>query len=159
MVRALLLALLLATVPAVATAQPPGTPQPITALAWITGSWRGSGTMFGNPSEASLVIAPVLAGRFLELSYRAGPFEGRAFYSPGAAGAWQARWFDSRGMTFPIAARADGRTLTSDWGSAETERGRTVYRLADDGRLTSSILSASGRLHIVTSPAMPTRAQ
>ncbi len=27
------------------------------------------------------------------------------------------------------------RTLTAEWGSAETERGRTVYRLLPDGRL------------------------
>ena len=25
--------------------------------------------------------------------------------------------------------------LTADWGSAETERGRTIYRLLPDGRL------------------------
>ena len=38
--------------------------------------------MFGNPSEATLSVRPVLGGRFLELSYRAGTFEGRAFYRP-----------------------------------------------------------------------------
>ncbi len=51
------------------------------------------------------------------------------------SGRWRATWFDNRGVSFAIAADLAGRTLTSDWGSAETERGRTVYRLLDDGRL------------------------
>ena len=38
--------------------------------------------------------------------------------------------------------------LTADWGSAETERGRTVYRLLADGRLeaTDSVAGAGGAL-------------
>lgn len=133
MVRALLAALLLTMAPA-AVAQPAGVPRPTAPLTWLTGSWRGAGTMMGNASEASLTVRPALGGRFFEFSYRAGPFEGRAFYRP-VNGAWQATWFDNRGVTFPIAATHDGRTLTSDWGSEQTERGRTVYRLAEDGRL------------------------
>jgi hypothetical protein len=105
------------------------------SLSWVAGNWRGTGTMFGRPTEASLVIGPALGGRFLEFSYRAGTFEGRAFYRPLASGAWQASWFDNRGIAFPIAGRVEGQALTSDWGSAETEHGRTVYRLAEDGRL------------------------
>ena len=135
MVRALIAALLLAMTPAAALAQQPGAAHPTAALSWLTGTWRGPGTMMGRPSEASFTVSPVLGGRFLEFSYRAGPFEGRAFYRPLADSAWQASWFDNRGVTFPIAGRVEGRTLTSDWGSAETERGRTVYRLAEDGRL------------------------
>ena len=30
---------------------------------------------------------------------------------------------------------ASERLLTTDWGSADTERGRTIYRLRPDGRL------------------------
>lgn len=136
MVRAALAAALLLAAPAVA--QPPAAPvlaEPVAALGWLAGSWRGPGTMFGNPSEATLSVRPTLGGRFLEFSYRAGPFEGRAFYRQAGDGAWQANWFDNRGVTFPIAGRVEGRTLTSDWGSAATEQGRTVYRLAEDGRL------------------------
>ena len=125
-----LAALLLAALAVPAAAQ--GATEP---LAWLAGNWRGSGTMFGNASEAALDVAPVLGGRFLELRYRAGPFEGRAFYSPSQSGRWQATWFDNRGISFSIDAGVDARTLTSDWGTAEIERGRTVYRLLDDGRL------------------------
>jgi hypothetical protein len=145
MVRAMLAALLLAMAPAVAVAQQPGAPHPTAALTWLAGSWRGPGTMFGNASQATLTVSPVLGGRFLEFSYRAGPFEGRAFYRP-SGGGWQAQWFDNRGVTFPIAAQAEARALTSEWGDAATEQGRTVYRLADDGRLhvTDSVRRPDG---------------
>ena len=124
----------------------PAAAQDVAALSWLTGSWRGPGTMFGNASEAVLEIRPALGGRFLELSYRAGGFEGRAFYRPDGAAHWRATWFDNRGTVFPIEAQLDGRVLTADWGSAETERGRTVYRLAEDGTLevSDSVAMADG---------------
>ena len=105
------------------------------ALAWLEGRWRGTGTMFGRTSEATLEVRPALDGRFTELSYRASGFEGRAFYRPVEDGRWQATWFDNRGISFPIEATLSGQILTANWGSAETERGRTVYRLLPDGRL------------------------
>ncbi len=126
--------LLLSVVPLAAQSAPPAPAEQVSALAWLTGTWRGSGTMFGNPSEATLAVSPALGGRFLEFSYRAGRFEGRAFYRP-AVGGWQAQWFDNRGVTFPIAAQAGVQVLTSEWGNAATERGRTIYRLAGNGRL------------------------
>jgi hypothetical protein len=124
------LLLLAAALPAVA--------QDVAALSWLTGSWRGTGTMFGNASEAVLEVRPALGGRFVELSYRAGGFEGRAFYRPTGEGRWRATWFDNRGISFPIEARLHGQVLTADWGSAETERGRTIYRLGADGTLEVS---------------------
>ena len=117
------------------SAAAPAAAQDVAALAWLQGSWHGTGTMFGRPSEARLEVHPALGGRFVELSYRASGFEGRAFYRRLGEGRWQATWFDNRGISFPIAAREDGRVLTADWGSAGTERGRTVYRLLSDGRL------------------------
>ncbi|MGQ0588701.1 MAG: hypothetical protein ACT4N8_04100 [Sphingosinicella sp.] len=124
----------------------PAAAQDVAALGWLSGSWQGSGTMFGQPSEARLEARPALGGRFVELSYRAGGFEGRAFYRPAEDGSWRATWFDNRGMSFPIAAELAGRTLTADWGSAETERGRTIYRLTEDGRLhvSDSVLRPDG---------------
>lgn len=160
MARTLLAALLLAVPSVAAGAQLPGAPHPTAALPWLTGSWRGPGTMFGNASEASLTVSPVLGGRFLEFSYRVGPFEGRAFYRPAPVGGWQAVWFDNRGATFPIVAQAEARMLTSDWGDAATERGRTVYRIADDGRLhvTDSVRRLDGSYRDFASHVL-TRAQ
>ncbi len=84
--------------------------QDIAPLAWLEGRWQGPGTMFGNPSDAEMDARGVPGGRFVELSWRAGGFEGRT------------------------------------WGSAETERGRTVYRLRDDGRLevVDSVMTGDG---------------
>lgn len=114
---------------------PPAAVSRVAALDWLAGSWRGPGATMGNADEAQLDVRPALGGRFLEFSYRAGRFEGRAFYRTDDGLVWSATWFDSRGVSFGIHAAAEGRMLTSDWGSAETERGRTTYRLADDGRL------------------------
>ncbi len=120
---------------ALVAAQAPAPAADVSTLAWLQGSWRGAGTMFGRTSEARLEIRPALGGRFLELSYRAGPFEGRAFYRPAGESRWRATWFDNRGISFPIEAVAAERLLTAEWGNAETERGRTIYRLLPDGRL------------------------
>jgi hypothetical protein len=122
----------------------PAAAQEAGPLAWLGGSWRGTGTMFGNPSEAVLEVAP--AGDGFDLRYRAGRFEGRAAYRPAGDGRWRADWSDNRGVAFPIAAVAAERTLAADWGSAETERGRTVYRLLSDGRLelVDTVVTAGG---------------
>jgi len=136
MAELLLAALLLAAAPQPAHAQQaPIAQAPAAPLAWLSGRWRGPGATMGRADEAMLEIRPVLGGAFLEFSYRAGPFEGRAFYRQAEGANWRATWFDSRGVSFGISAAAEGHVLTSDWGSPETERGRTVYRLADDGRL------------------------
>ncbi|MDQ8756361.1 hypothetical protein RCO27_08975 [Sphingosinicella sp. LHD-64] len=125
----------------------PAAAQDLGALSWLVGRWQGTGTMFGAASEAALDIRPALGGKFLELSYRGGGgFEGRAFYRPVETGGWQAQWFDNRGVTFGISGRVEGQVLTADWGSVETERGRTVYRLMPDGRLevTDTVATRDG---------------
>ncbi len=129
------MASILAAALAFAVVQAPARARSEETLAWLQGNWRGAGTMFGRPSEARLEIRPALGGRFLEFSYRAGPFEGRAFYRPAGESRWRATWFDNRGISFPIEAVAAERLLTAEWGNAETERGRTIYRLLPDGRL------------------------
>ena len=113
----------------------PAAAQDATTLNWLVGEWRGTGTMFGRPSEATLSVRPVLGGRFLELNYRAGGFEGRAMYRFVDGGMWRAHWFDNRGMTFPIEGYQIERSLRAAWGSAGTEQGLTLYVLGQDGRL------------------------
>lgn len=145
MFRLLVLAMLLLIVPVGADAQ-----EPDGKLDWLMGRWAGAGTSFGAASEASLEVTPALDGAFVELRYLAtkpASFEGRAFYKENSGGGWEARWFDSRGVTWPIRATLSGTTLTSDWGTADTERGRTVYRRLEDGRLEAvdTVLQQDGR--------------
>lgn len=114
----------------------PAAAQDATTLNWLVGEWRGTGTMFGRPSTARLSVQPVLGGRFLELNYRAGGFGGRALYQFVNGGRWLAQWFDNRGTTFAIQGFQIEQTLRAEWGSPETEEGRTTYVLRPDGRLT-----------------------
>jgi len=125
-----------------AVAQPTGAPPTTAGLSWFVGRWTGTGTSFGEPGTAQLRVQSAIEGKFVELAYeltaggsRPFRFEGRAFYKPIDGDKWEARWFDSRGTTFPISAVVSGTTLTSDWGSGDTERGRTTYRLREDRKL------------------------
>ena len=121
-----------------AAAQPPATAPAATLtapLGWLVGRWQGSGTRMGSATSATLEVRPALGGRFVELSYVSSGFEGRAFYRQVAPGRWRGEWFDIRGVHFGIDAEVATNTLTANWGSAETERGRTVYTLRADGRL------------------------
>ena len=48
---------------------------------------------------------------------------------------YEARWFDSRGLSFPIKAHAEGDTLIAFWGTPETEQGKSVYRLIEQSKV------------------------
>ena len=122
-ILSLLLALLLA---APAAAAP---------LDWLVGRWQGPGSRMGTATEATLDVRPALSGRFVEFSYSSSGFEGRAFYRPVEGTRWRGEGFDNRGVHFGIDAVAGERSLTADWGTPGTERGRTVYTLRQDGRL------------------------
>jgi len=145
LLRPLILALLLLIVPIGAGAQ-----KAAGKLDWLMGRWAGTGTSFGAASEARLEVAPALDRAFVELRYnliKPASFEGRAFYREDSGGGWEGRWFDSRGVTWPIGASLFETTLTSNWGTADTERGRTTYRLLRDGRLeiVDTVLEKDGR--------------
>ena len=47
-------------------------------------------------------------------------------------------WFDSRGVVLPLRATADQTTLTTNWGTPDTEQGRTVYRPSAKSELVVS---------------------
>ncbi len=144
-----------ATVSFAVSAQGTASPEaPATQLGWLVGNWEGVGSSFGSPGKAQLGIQPALDGKFLELAYTvstSGPrgmrFQGRAFYRPKGDAAWDARWFDSRGVAFDIAAKVDKSALTSDWGAGR-DRGRTIYQLKDDGKLEviDSVVSKDGSM-------------
>jgi hypothetical protein len=144
-------AALLLAVSATAFAQ-----EPAASLDWLHGEWAGTGTVQGAPSEATLVVSPALEGRFVELRYgfttqgeRRFRFEGRGFYRAEASG-WRGQWFDSTGATRPLSGTVAGATLTTEWGEAATERGRTTYRLEPPNALevTDEVLRGDGRWHV-----------
>ncbi len=115
----------------------------------FNGTWQGDGKAFGMSARLQ-VKWEWLGNKFLRLSLRnemrgAGGqtqvFEGLAYYqaaafnSPTNEAKYEARWFDSRGVSFSIKAHIDGDALIALWGSPETEQGKSVYRIMEPGKM------------------------
>ena len=103
-------------------------------------------------SKAQMRWESVLDGKFRRLTFRnemtapdgtRSVFEGHAYYWASAKGTYRGTWFDSRGAVFPIQGKADQDVLESQWGTPQTEMGRTVYRLVD-GKTLEVIDSVRG---------------
>jgi hypothetical protein len=106
----------------------------------LTGAWKGEGKAFGMSTRPVMIWESALGGQFMKLTYRnemmsakgdVRVFEGHAYYKSLGGGKYRATWFDSQGAVHPIEATFDGVTLTSNWGTRETELGRTTYRLVN----------------------------
>lgn len=113
-------------------------------LSRLEGSWQGDGKAFGMAANMQLKWEWVLNKKFLRLSLKnemSTPngqkqvFEGQAYYQATGADKYEAQWFDSRGVTFPIKAHLEGDALIAMWGSRDKEEGKSVYRLVDASTL------------------------
>lgn len=102
---------------------------------WLTGRWVGEGRVLGQPSRATLIVEPVLDGRFVEMRYETARgadakrirFEGRAMYRREPDGRWIGNWFDSTGAVRPLSAVPTDDAVSVEWGTEATELGRTIY--------------------------------
>ena len=130
--------LLLALVPSQATSQSNQ------FLSRLDGSWQGDGKAFGMAASLQIKWEWVLNKRFLRLTLKNDmstangqkqTFEGHAYYQAAAGDKYEAQWFDSRGVTFPIKAHVEGDALIAMWGSPDKEEGKSTYRLIDDSTL------------------------
>jgi len=119
-------------------------PQHETFLQRLEGTWQGSGKTMGMPARLRLSWEWVWKNKFLRLTIRnemTAPngqtqlFEGLAYYQHLSDGKYEATWFDSRGMTFPIKATAEGNALVAFWGSPDKEQGKAIYRILEPGKL------------------------
>lgn len=111
------------------------------------GTWQGDGKAFGMPARLDLKWEWVLGDKFLRLTLRnemrnangqTQVFEGHAYYRPAGpanGSKYEARWFDSRGTSFPIQAHGEGESLIALWGSPDQEDGKSIYRLIEPGKL------------------------
>jgi hypothetical protein len=112
-------------------------------FAALAGHWEGTGGVRGMASDIRMSWEPVLDGRFLRLTLdnrmtdadgKERRFQAQGFYRAQDDGTIAGTWFDSRGLSFPLAGSADGPDLlTILWGSEAAERGRSSYRLSADG--------------------------
>ena len=146
-IRMLVIGLALLALPYQASAQSQADP----LVNRFHGTWQGDGKTLGMNARLQLKWEPVLGNKFLRLSLRnemsrtGGPgqvFEGHAYYQAanqtgggGSETKYEARWFDSRGLSFPITAHVEGESLIALWGSPETEQGKSVYRLVGPGKM------------------------
>jgi hypothetical protein len=124
----------------VAVAEETAAAQLVAALA---GNWQGAGEVRGMPSKQEMRWESVLDGRFLRLSFdnrmtapdgKEWRFQADAYYRIQADGTIAGTWFDSRGVSFPLEGTAEpGGAMTILWGTADTELGRSSYRITEAG--------------------------
>lgn len=124
-------------------------------FAQIAGNWEGTGEVRGMASVQQMAWQPVLDGRFLRLSFdnrmtgtdgKEWRFQAHGYYRIQDDGTITGTWFDSRGVSFPLAGGVDeDGTMTIRWGTDDTERGRSSYRLeAETLEVTDEVPSAEG---------------
>lgn len=117
-----------------------------TIFSTFVGKWHAEGAAFGAPSTSDMQwVDAELGGRFLRLDYqinRATPngpqpfFTGIAYYQKSVAPfpanhKIQAFWADTNGNLHPISAHVEENALIANWGTPETEQGRTRYQIID----------------------------
>jgi hypothetical protein len=124
----------------------------------LHGEWHGTGEVRRMAADMRMHWEPVLDGQFHRLSMqnrmtgtdgRDWNFEATGYYRLGEDGAIAGTWFDSRGITLPLAGRVEDDALIIDWGTAEIERGRSTYRLAGDAlEVTDEVYGKDGNLAV-----------
>jgi len=123
-------------------------PDPL--LSRLQGRWQGTGTVLEMPAAVTLTWEWTLDGQFLRLTFnnQIGPrrFEGHAYYRALGKGRYRGTWFDNAGMIRPIEATQVDDALVANWGTPETERGETTYRLLPGGdmEIVDRVLSRDG---------------
>lgn len=107
------------------------------------GAWRGVGTFQGLPSAVEARFAPIEGGAWsLDINVIATPptgaptnFTGHAQYTMADGAPTGGKWTDSQGSAYAIAPRFEDGALIVDWGEGAAVRGRSEYRLQEDGDL------------------------
>ena len=75
-------------------------------------------------------------------------FAGRGLYRFGEGGMVTGFWEDTQGSIHPLDGTWDGETLKINWGTPETEQGRSAYVFTNDGMTaTDWVLRADGEWH------------
>jgi hypothetical protein len=123
----------------------------------LAGEWRGAGEVSGMAADMRMRWEQALDGKFHRLAMenlmtaqdgKTWHFKAEAFYRVHKDGSIAGHWFDSRGISLPLAGRAEGDVMTIDWGNeTSAERGRSTYRLAADAlEVTDEVYGKDGTL-------------
>ncbi len=105
----------------------------------LNGNWKGTGVVSGMNSIITMEWKNVMNDKFYRLTFRNEMsrendhfvFEGTAFYKTTADSETEGYWFDSMGLVRPIKAILDTDSIIANWGSKDTEEGKTSYRIID----------------------------
>jgi len=134
-------------------------PAALAFLHRIEGEWRGAGEVRGMAADMRMRWEPALDGKFHRLAMEnrmtgqdgaTWHFKAEAFYRVMPDGSITGQWFDSRGISLPLAGRSDGDAMTIDWGNeGSPERGRSTYRLVADAlEVTDEVYGKDGQLGV-----------
>lgn len=101
--------------------------------------WMGTGTLMSKEATFTMSWARVLNDQFYQLEFsnetEVFRFEAIGYYQLVGPDSVAGTWFDVRGNTFPLQGNVTSTQLTINWGSPETEMGKTVYSLLEDGSI------------------------
>ncbi len=103
----------------------------------LIGLWRADCNAWGTPARCTLRWAEGLHGSQLTVDYTIVSvaddrvlFAGQGVYKRVLDSRLRGYWVDSGGALFPLAASWGNLALTTHWGTAGMEQGRTRYRLS-----------------------------
>lgn len=128
-------------------------------FAALAGEWQGEGEVLGMASVQKARWEPALGAAFFRFAFdnrmtaadgKQSQFQAEAFYRVNKEGAVTGTWLDSRGVTQQIAGGLDeSGALVIQWGSEETERGRSTYRLVEDAlEITDEVVGEDGNWRV-----------
>lgn len=128
-------------------------------FAALAGEWQGKGETLGMASVQQARWEPALGAAFFRFAFdnrmtaadgRETRFRAEAFYRVDKDGTVTGTWLDSRGVTQQIAGGLDeSGALVIQWGSEETERGRSTYRLVEDAlEITDEVVGEDGNWRV-----------
>ena len=116
-------------------------PQPSTSD-WLVGKWIGTGTLLGRQALFTMDWSTAKPGAHLRLEFgnafldtagRAQPLmAATALYLVQPDRTLTGSWYDSRGKVLTLRGTQGDSTLAIEWQAPE-ERGRTIYRLVQQG--------------------------
>lgn len=97
----------------------------------------------GSEAKFEMQWDKVLDGQFFRLEFKnetTGENEKMAMKATGYyklidESAFVGTWFDSRGITFPLKGKVLDNQLIVEWGTPETEVGRSVYTIQSNGQV------------------------
>lgn len=108
----------------------------------LLGSWSADCSAWGTPARCTLAWSEGLHPSQIIIQYAiaaqsdgAAIFSGKGVYRVLSDNAFDGYWHDSGGAIHPLAASWDKGALTTYWGIAGSEQGRTRYRITDADQL------------------------